>query len=163
GMTASGQHYLVLELLRGETLAARMAALPGSGALSPEQALRVIEPLCRAVDAMHKAGIVHRDLKPENIFMAEGGRVALLDFGLSRSTGTPEPASSPRITRTGERLGTAHYIAPEQCLGAGEIDVRADLYSLGVIGYELLTGRPPFVGDGASLLQAHVSRRPPPP
>ena len=119
--------------------------------------------LCQAVACMHELGVIHRDLKPENVFLCEPGLV-LLDFGLARFSGEPRDAvTATSLTLTGQRLGTPHYMAPEQCLDASEVGPAADLYSLGAILFELLVGRPPFVGNEAEVLQAHASRRPPAP
>ncbi len=107
------------------------------------------------------AGIVHRDLKPENIFLQEGS-ATLIDFGLARFAEDPSSGvGAMHLTRTGQRLGTAHYMAPEQCVESGDVSSPADVYSLGVLLFELLSGRPPFNGDYAEVIQAHVSHRPP--
>ena len=106
-----------------------------------------------ALGAAHARGIVHRDIKPDNVFLvpepeaASGERVKLLDFGIAKLT--DEGPGSWSQTRTGAVLGTPSYMAPEQCAGAGNVDHRADLYSLGCILFEMLSGRPPFVGGGA--------------
>ncbi|WP_437554887.1 protein kinase [Sorangium sp. So ce367] len=168
GESDGGFPYLVLELLEGETLARWMEALPGAGAAAPVEAARLLDALGAAVDRGHAAGVVHRDLKPENVMVRRkqgpAPEVALLDFGLARlgeGNGAMEEGREP--THTGLRLGSVVYMAPEQCLDARDIDARADLYSLGVLAFELLTGRPPFVGDASAVVHAHVSRRPPRP
>ncbi|WP_437910633.1 protein kinase [Sorangium sp. So ce327] len=168
GESDGGFPYLVLELLEGETLARWMEALPGAGAAAPVEAARLLDALGAAVDRGHAAGVVHRDLKPENVMVRRkqgpAPEVALLDFGLARlgeGNGATEEGREP--THTGLRLGSVVYMAPEQCLDARDIDARADLYSLGVLAFELLTGRPPFVGDASAVVHAHVSRRPPRP
>ncbi|MFP2913242.1 serine/threonine-protein kinase, partial [Pyxidicoccus sp. 3LFB2] len=161
GTSATGEPLVVMERIDGLTLARRLAELPGPGALPWAEATPLMLSLAEAVGHVHAAAVVHRDLKPENMMLA-GERVVLLDFGLAR-LGATEEASAPGVTltRTGQRLGTHEYMAPEQCRDARTIDARADLYSLGVVYFELLCGRPPFVGDTAAVLQAHVSRRPP--
>ncbi|MET0403228.1 MAG: protein kinase [Cystobacter sp.] len=164
GALTDGRAYLVLERLRGQTLAAWMAALPGSGAASLPQVRELLAALCTALERVHGAGLVHRDLKPENLFLREGGTLSLLDFGLARFLDTPNhgDAEPPvHLTRTGERLGTPFYMSPEQCLATPDVDARADLYSLGVLLFELLTGTPPFTGGPEEVQQGHVSLRPP--
>ncbi|WP_437693941.1 protein kinase domain-containing protein [Sorangium sp. So ce176] len=168
GEIEGGFPYLVLELLDGETLARWMEALPGAGAAAPVDAARLVEALGAAVDRIHAAGVVHRDLKPENAMVrpaeAPAWRVALLDLGLARlGEGHGATGEGGQPTHTGLRLGSVVYMAPEQCLDARDVDARADLYSLGVIAFELLTGRPPFVGDASAVVHAHVSQRPPRP
>lgn len=163
GTTRAGEPLVVMERIDGLTLARRLAELPGPGALPWSEAGPLMVALAEAVQHVHAAAVVHRDLKPENVMLA-GARVVLLDFGLARLAAT-EDAEAPAVTltRTGQRLGTHEYMAPEQCRDARAIDARADLYSLGVVFFELLCGRPPFVGDTAAVLQAHVARRPPAP
>ncbi|MDC0676723.1 protein kinase domain-containing protein [Sorangium atrum] len=158
--------FLVLERLEGCSLARRLADLPGAGAMPIAQASAIVRALSAALDAVHDAGLVHRDLKPENVWLRPGGEVALIDFGLAaqaRADGDARAALGPDLTQTGAILGTAAYMAPEQCLGARAVDARADIYALGAMIFELLTGRPPFVGEAAEVRQAHVARRPEPP
>ncbi|MBN9683588.1 MULTISPECIES: serine/threonine-protein kinase [unclassified Corallococcus] len=147
--------FLVQELLRGQTLAAWMAALPGTGAASVARVRELLTGLCPAVARVHAVGVAHRDLKPENIFLREGGALSLLDFGLARWTdaGPAEEA--------GNRAGTTVYMAPEQCLDAREAGPAADIYALGVLLFELLTGTPPFNGTPDEVREGHVSQRPP--
>ncbi|WP_375760853.1 serine/threonine-protein kinase PknK [Corallococcus exercitus] len=150
-----GRPFLVQELLRGQTLAAWMAALPGTGAASVARVRELLTGLCPAVARVHAVGLAHRDLKPENIFLREGGALSLLDFGLARRMegGPAEEA--------GNRAGTTVYMAPEQCLDAREAGTAADIYALGVLLFELLTGTPPFHGSADEVREGHVSRRPP--
>ncbi|NOJ97519.1 protein kinase [Corallococcus coralloides] len=150
-----GRPFLVQELLRGQTLAAWMAALPGTGAASVARVRELLTGLCPAVARVHAVGVAHRDLKPENIFLREGGALSLLDFGLARwrDAGPAEEA--------GNRAGTTVYMAPEQCLDAREAGPAADLYALGVLLFELLTGTPPFHGTPDEVREGHVSQRPP--
>ncbi|WP_437892866.1 protein kinase domain-containing protein [Sorangium sp. So ce124] len=158
--------FLVLERLEGCSLARLLADLPGAGAMPIAQASAIVRALSTALDAVHDGGLVHRDLKPENVWLRPGGDVALIDFGLAtraRADGAAPAALGPELTRTGAVLGTAAYMAPEQCLGARAVDARADIYALGAMIFELLTGRPPFVGEAAEVRQAHVARRPDPP
>ncbi|MCY1082921.1 serine/threonine-protein kinase [Archangium lansingense] len=162
--SAEGRSFLALERLRGQSLAAWMAALPGSGAAPLSHVRDLLAGLCGALERVHGAGLVHRDLKPENVFLREGGALSLLDFGLARfldASDPGEPEESVSITRTGQRLGTAVYMAPEQCLESRDVDARTDLYALGVLLFELLTGAPPFIGGPDEVLHGHVNLRPP--
>ncbi len=142
GRTEAGEPYLILELLSGETLAARMRRDPP---MSVAEALSVAIAIASGLEAVHAAGILHRDVKPENVFLhlADAEVIPkLLDFGLARDTGTDK-----RITWNGTALGTPGYMAPEQARGEGDLDRRADLYSLGVTLYEMLSGELPFAGE----------------
>jgi serine/threonine-protein kinase len=164
GFTADNVAYIVMELLEGEQLDVRLARL---GALGPADALRITRQVAGSLGAAHAAGIVHRDLKPENLYMirdpeAPGGeRPKILDFGIAK-LGDEVPN---RIrTRTGAVLGTPVYMSPEQCHGAGRVDHRADIYSLGCVLFHLLTGRPPFDLPGVgALISAHLREPAPPP
>ncbi|NMO16847.1 protein kinase [Pyxidicoccus fallax] len=164
--TVRGRPFLVLERLHGQTLAAWMAALPGTGAASVPRVRELLAGLCSALERVHAAGLAHRDLKPENIFLREGGALSLLDFGLARFLDEPGDSAStdeeaPGFTPLGQRLGTTLYMAPEQCLDARGADAAADVYALGILLFELLTGAPPFTGGPEEIRHAHVSLRPP--
>ncbi|XXF77910.1 protein kinase [Myxococcaceae bacterium GXIMD 01537] len=161
--TAGGRPYLVLEYLRGQTLAAWMASLPGAGGASLPHVRQLLSGLCAALEHVHRAGVAHRDLKPENILLREGGTLSLVDFGLARflDGADEEPEAPGHVTRPGQRMGTSHYMAPEQCLDAREAGAPADLYALGVLLFELLTGHPPFTGGPDEVRHGHVSLRPP--
>ena len=161
-----GHAFLLLERLRGQTLAAWMAERPGSGAVPLPQARALLADLCAALGRVHQVGVVHRDVKPENLFLREDGTLSVLDFGLARLDGAtgdaPEDVAEPvHLTRTGQRLGTPFYMAPEQCLESRDVDARADVYALGVVLFELLTGAPPFTGSPDEVPHAHVNLRPP--
>ncbi len=149
GQLADGRPYLAMEEVVGAEPSASLA-------------IDWIAAAASTVDAMHAAGIVHRDLKPPHLIRRPGGEVTALDFALARLVGeTADPAIAPHLTRFGERLGTAAYMAPEQCRGEADIGPAADLYGLGVIAFELLTGRRPFTGSAAEIRSAHASARPP--
>ncbi len=156
---APGRFYYVMEYLEGETLAERVRG----GPLDPAIALDVLLQLCDALQCAHERGVVHRDLKPENVFLVQGrGRrdfVKLVDFGIAKL----RDARAAGRTESGVLVGTPEYMAPEQCED-GPIDARTDVYALGVIAFELATGRLPFVGRGvAALLLAHLKAAPPRP
>lgn len=130
-----GLCYLVMEFVEGANLRRVLEA----GRLSPQEALRLVPDLCDALEYAHNAGVVHRDIKPENILVDETGRAKIADFGLAKLVGQPDA----RLTATNQVMGTLRYMAPEQMEGAGGVDHRADIYSLGVIIYEMLTGELP--------------------
>jgi tRNA A-37 threonylcarbamoyl transferase component Bud32 len=136
-------HYIVMELVEGGSL----ADLLRKGPLAPEAALRMAARLADALEEAHRKGIIHRDIKPSNILIDSRGRPRIADFGLAAAV-----YDSERLTRTGDILGTPWYMSPEQAFGEPhEIDARSDVYSLGAVLYEMLTGRPPF--DGTNSLQ----------
>lgn len=143
----SGEHpYIAMEYLSGGTLAARMQE--GMTSLA---ALRLTSQIARALDAIHSRGIVHRDLKPQNIMFRESGRPVIVDFGLAKDLD-----SHSHLTRQGEIMATPRYMSPEQCLGKAA-DARSDLYSLGAIFYEMLTGQKLFgLESPAELVYRHV-------
>ena len=155
--THAGGAFYVMEFLRGQTLAHRIDH--GGGPLQPEEALTVAVQVCQGLQAAHDLGIVHRDLKPENVFLCEAKRekdpsVKLLDFGIAK-------AGPKRITVAGALLGTPEYMSPEQARGV-DVDHRADLYGLGVILFEMLTGLVPFRSDDVTItLQSHIHAAPP--
>ena len=152
--------YIVMEFLDGESLASRLRSV---GLRAPE-VVEVIQQCCWALAASHQKGIIHRDLKPDNIYLCPRGPtknfVKLLDFGIAKLTG----ATDQHQTRTGTVIGTPHYMSPEQCQGNKAFDGRSDIYSLGVVMYELLTGQVPFPGDGfGAVLVAHLTQPVTPP
>ncbi len=158
GETADGCLYLVMDLLRGKMLDAVLAE---TGPLSVRRACEIGLQLCSALVTAHAHGVVHRDLKPANIcLLAElGDWVKVLDFGLAKSV-FQDPGNE--ITLAGAVIGTPLYMAPET-IYAGLAEPRSDLYALGCILYELLTGQPPFTGDsGALVLARHLDDEPPP-
>jgi serine/threonine-protein kinase len=147
-----GTPYLVMELLEGEDLEARLAR---AGRLSPADTAIILEQACKGLRRAHEADLVHRDLKPQNLFLARHGDdevVKILDFGIAKVT-TP---GAPGKTRMGALLGTPHYMSPEQTRSAANVDLRSDLWSLGVIAYRALTGRLPFPGDDIGDLLVEI-------
>src|SRR5580704_16128742 len=137
---AEGIKFITMEHVEGEDLAAiihRRTKLP------PQEAVAIIEQVCRALEAAHNVGVIHRDLKPQNIMWETGtSRILVMDFGLAKTL------EGNRMTQTGAMVGTMEYMSPEQAL-AGNLDQRSDIFSLGLIFYELLTGQTPFRADSA--------------
>jgi serine/threonine protein kinase len=151
--SAEGYYFIVMELLEGQTLREEIRA---RGAMLPARAAYITSQIASALDYAHQQGLIHRDVKPSNIILGRDDRTTLTDFGLVRA------AHSVRLTEAGAAVGTLEYMAPEQ-LGGEEIDWRADVYSLGVVVYELLVGRTPFTGDTPFSLMQKVMYEPPPP
>ncbi len=164
GHTTDGRAYLVMEFLRGESLGHRLDRLAAKRErISLAEVLHIAWQTADALAAAHGKGIVHRDIKPDNLMLvpdpvAPGGeRVKVLDFGIARLAG-----AGGRATATHAVMGTPLYMSPEQCRGAGEIDERTDVYSLGVVFYEMIAGRPPFISEGGGeLIGSHLFREPP--
>jgi serine/threonine protein kinase len=156
GWSPDGAAYIVMELLEGESLATRLARV---GRLPLDAALVVARQIATALGAAHRAGIVHRDLKPDNVFLVPdpevvtGERVKLLDFGIAKLlTDTGGLAK----TTTGAIVGTPYYMSPEQCEGSRSVDAKSDLYALGIILFQMISGRLPFEGGGlGGILGAH--------
>lgn len=157
----AGMTYLVMELLEGETLSER---LEREGRVSLEAACEIVLSVASALQAAHALDIIHRDLKPENVFMdfSNGDeRVKVLDFGIAK---LHLGGDTSKHTETGTVLGTPKYMSPEQCLGEATLDGRSDVYSLAVLTYEMLVGRPPFEADSfGRYVLAHVHEPPKPP
>src|SRR5918992_135913 len=143
--------FLVMYHISGGSLA-DMVGTP----MPPEQALPIIERVADAAGAAHKLGIVHRDIKPANILVDDDRNPRLADFGIAQSAG------AEHLTATGTAVGSPHYVSPEQALGAPTTP-RSDVYALGVVLYELLSGRKPFSGNLPAIVTAHVEQTPPPP
>ncbi len=161
--TEDGPPYMVMELLEGQTLAARIEAGPP---FTVGDAVRTMSPILAGLAAVHDAGIVHRDLKPENIFLVDDADVSypkLIDFGVSRVLDSEAGLQSVLPTRDNAIVGTPQYMAPEQARGLKEIDHRADLWSAGVMLYELLTGTLPFDSDavGDVIIEVATAEVPP--
>ncbi len=156
--------FLVMELLRGETL---MDRIKSAGNLPAETTVRLAQQAASALGAAHAAGIIHRDMKPSNVFlcpdpeMPGGERVKLLDFGVAKLT---QEDALDGMTRTGSVFGSPHYMAPEQCVDAKNVDLRSDIYSLAVIIYAMLTSRMPFEAKTfGQLVMMHQTREATPP
>ncbi len=154
--------YFIMEYLPGATLSQLVRA---EAPLPPERAFAIALQVADALGASHKTGIVHRDLKPDNIMLQRRGRepdfVKLLDFGIAKLTGDTK---SSHKTRTGIVMGTPAYMSPEQCEGRANVDQRTDIYALGCVVYEMLTGRVPFIGEGyGEILVQHLTQHPIPP
>jgi serine/threonine-protein kinase len=156
GHHTDGSAYIVMELLEGEALDKRLAR---HGRLAEPDALRIMRQVASTLGAAHARGIVHRDLKPENIFLVRdpevpgGERAKVLDFGIAKLGGQ----SSGVETQTAAMMGTPLYMSPEQCRGAGEVDQRADVYSLGCVLFTLVTGLPPFYAEGVGdIIAMHL-------
>jgi serine/threonine-protein kinase len=160
GRTEDGIHYLAMEYLTGRTL---LRAIRDAGALSEQRAVRIARQLCRALGAAHAAGVVHRDVKPANVFLVEDleepDLVKLLDFGLVTRVADQ---CGEELTGKNLLLGSPRYMAPEQIRGEA-VDARTDVYALGVMIYEMVTGRAPFEGPGSGrVLAAHLDDAVPP-
>jgi serine/threonine protein kinase len=163
GTTTDGEFYFIMEFLQGDALVDR---LKRSAPLAVERALAIAAQVADALGSSHQHGIIHRDLKPENIFLITKGHavdfVKVLDFGLAKLTQGDDKVSHK--TRTGSVMGTPYYMAPEQCEGKANIDHRADIYSLGVILFEMLTGKVPFGGEGyGEIIVKHITAAVPSP
>ena len=163
GIAADGAAFIVMELLEGETLSQRLKA---TGTLPIPTAVAFTRQVANALTAAHRAGIIHRDLKPDNVYLIQdpevvgGERVKLLDFGIAKlATDT----AGPTRTVTGAILGTPHYMSPEQCEGSREVDPRTDLYSLGCMLFQMVSGVLPFESQGVGgLIGMHLHVPPPP-
>ncbi|MEA2753016.1 MAG: eukaryotic-like serine/threonine-protein kinase [Myxococcales bacterium] len=159
GVTPEGDAYIVMEMLEGRDLAAHLAA---SGPMDPRDVAALVAQVAKALGKAHQVGVVHRDIKPDNIFLcdAEGGElfVKLLDFGIAKRD---QHKVTSAATTTGAVVGTPYYMSPEQIVGDKDTDARTDIWSLGVVAYEAMTGRRPFEGTtvGAITLAIHTATR----
>jgi serine/threonine-protein kinase len=157
GHHTDGSAFLVMELLEGESMTTRLRRIKR---FSVADCTRLMRMTCASLAAAHAKGIVHRDLKPDNIFIVGdpavtgGERPKILDFGIAKLSGD---APDMHKTRTGALIGTPVYMSPEQCRGAGEVDNRSDIYSIGCVMFRLLAGRAPFEGEGSGdVIAAHL-------
>src|SRR6478609_3959560 len=156
GVMGDGRPYIVMEFLSGEPLDTR---LERQGVLSLTDMATVLQHVGRALTKAHSVGIIHRDLKPENVFLVwdeeDGADIAkVVDFGIAKFTQASMGISSQ--TRTGSVIGTPYYMSPEQARGLRSVDTRADLWSLGVITFQCLTGQLPFTGEAVGDLLVHI-------
>ncbi len=154
GRLSDGSPYMVMERLRGQTLADR---LEQAGKVAPGELCEIMVEALSALEAAHRQGVVHRDLKPDNIFIGDqAGRrsVKVLDFGIAKATGLQDAAGS--LTRTGMVMGTPYYMAPEQAMGERNLDRRVDVWGAGVVLYEALTGVRPFVAKNYNALLVQI-------
>lgn len=150
--TCNGLYYIVMEFVDGQSLADKAKQAP----LSPDQALHVLEATLKGLSKLHNSGIVHRDIKPDNILLTKEGLAKLSDFGLAKKN-----SEEQQLTQTGAIIGTPHFMSPEQCAGT-DVDARADIYSLGLTLYFMLTGRVPYLTDNIlATLHKHINEPPP--
>ncbi len=153
GHTEEGLYYFIMEFVEGTDLRRVIQA----GELSAPEALAIVPQICEALQFAHEEGIVHRDIKPENILLDKKGRVKIADFGLAKLL--DRPATVYTLTQAGQRMGTPHYMAPEQIEHPDQVDHRADIYSLGVVFYEMLTGELPLGRFPLPSKKVHVDVR----
>jgi serine/threonine protein kinase len=147
---AGDNHYIVMEHLE-ESLENRLARMP-QGKMPPEEAFDIVTAIIKALDFAHDKGVFHRDIKPDNIIFRQDGTPILVDFGIARVFDSPE-----QFTMSGQSLGTVYYMSPEQCRAHKGVDGRTDIYSLGAVLFEMLTGKKPYDGDiKVSILLQHI-------
>ena len=158
GNLPDGRHFIIMEFVEGTTLS---EALARQTRFSAEQAVKIAVQICEVLEEAHQLGIIHRDLKPSNIMLNERG-VRVLDFGVAKVLVTPDTTATHATTGSGQIVGTPRYMSPEQCLGQ-RVGARSDLYSLGVVLYEMLAGRPPFIDVLPSAVLVKQATAPPPP
>ena len=169
GQLPDGTAYIVMEFVEGESLSGRIKRMRNG--LGPD-ALRIARQIAATLAAAHTKGIIHRDLKPDNIMIAPdseapgGERAKVLDFGIAKIVSEHESDklnANPGLTQAGAVMGTPKYMSPEQCRGTGKVDFKTDVYALGVIMFEMLTGKIPFDAEGTGAMMAMHMFQPPPP
>ncbi|HET9646722.1 MAG TPA: protein kinase [Microlunatus sp.] len=157
---AAAVPYMIMELVDGQSL---LTLLRQHRRVSPQRALSMTAAVADALACSHSAGIIHRDIKPGNILLTAAGEVKITDFGIARVLAADPAMGAPTATQTGTVLGTPHYMSPEQVRGE-PVDARSDVYAVGCLLFQLLAGRPPFLGDSPlSIAYQHVAERPDPP
>lgn len=157
GVAPDGSPFITMELLEGEDLGARLAR----GPIPPDEAAVILAQTCKALARAHERGIVHRDIKPQNVFLcASFGEtfVKVLDFGIAKAGGDLQVGLE--TTSTGSVMGTPYYMSPEQALGHKTLDYRTDLWAVGVMGFEMLTGQKPFAGETIGALAVAICTKP---
>jgi serine/threonine-protein kinase len=153
-LRVDNQLLMLMEFVEGVTLEQKLK----EGPLAIEQAVDYISQVLSALDYAHQHGVIHRDIKPANMMLTPAGLIKLMDFGIAKGSG------DQRLTMTGTTMGSLYYMSPEQIRGAANVDARADLYSVGVTLYELVTGKRPFDGDSQfAIMSAHLEKTPVPP
>ena len=165
GTTPEGLLYIVMEFIKGQSVA---SVLEKTGPMPLARVEKILTQVCGSLQEAHEHGIVHRDLKPDNIMLvadpavAGGERAKILDFGIAKlASQTKDGEAAASQTSTGMMVGTPLYMSPEQCKGSGNITDKADVYSLGVMLYRMLTGRPPFLAEGSGAIMAmHIYEKP---
>ncbi|MFL5490424.1 MAG: serine/threonine-protein kinase, partial [Gemmatimonadales bacterium] len=156
GATA-GSLYYVMPYVEGETLRQRLSR---EGRLSPQSTVQILKDVLDALIHAHRHGIVHRDLKPENIMLASR-HALVMDFGVAKALAESQDYANETLTAMGLALGTPAYMSPEQAAGQANVDARSDLYAVGVLGYEMLSGKPPFTGPTPqAILASQVTQTP---
>ena len=153
GRLADGRAWIAMERIAGQSI----TELTTAGPMGADRAVSITLAILDALERVHAAGFVHRDLKPDNLVRREDGSVVVLDLGLARKL----PVDPDDPTRANVQVGSLEYVSPEQLVDAASVDVRADLYAVGCVLFELCAGRPPFIGDAAALERAHAALRPP--
>ena len=158
GTLPDGRHFIIMEFVEGTTLSQELVR---QQKFSPEQAVKIAVQICEVLEEAHQLGIIHRDLKPSNIMLNDRG-VRVLDFGVAKVLVSADTTATHATTGSGQIVGTPRYMSPEQCLGQ-RVGARSDLYSLGVVLYEMLAGRPPFVDalPSAVLVKQAIAPAPP--
>jgi serine/threonine protein kinase len=157
GNLPDGRHFIIMEFVEGVTLS---EALARQGCFSPDRAVEIALQICDVLEEAHKLGIIHRDLKPSNIMLNERG-VTVLDFGVAKVLASSTDTSTHVSTGSGQIVGTPRYMSPEQCVGQ-KVGARSDLYSIGVLLYEMLAGRPPFIDPLPSAVLVKQATAAPP-